>query len=490
MAPAETEETVHGHHVRGREVEWGGEADRMKKAGLGFWPVAGTGVASVAPAMSFAGTIGVVALDTGIGAPLALLLGTLLMVATGLSFGELNRVFPSAGGFYAYLRQAMGPKTGWWMVWVYFICAPIGTTVPGAIFAMYFHDEWGLPYWLLAVIFTAVVLVLNVRGIALAARLMSLLALGQVAALLVLGILVFSWASSNSAVFDSNLTDMWSVSLEGIGFAGIVAGLFSGIFMFVGYENSAVLGEEARRGWRTVSQALLGAPFVVGISYVVLAVLWMAPLTPEQLTTVQNSGAPLNDILEFTDKGSLTALTSIVVVIASVACEMGFLTSMSRVFYDLSRAGSFPSLFGKVNRHGTPLNGMVFVSAILFISILLMTYAGWFMTWVWFVALGGSILYVFISLANIVYFRRDWGTRAIFVNKIIPVVTLAAMVYVLVTGVPSYIQVIGIIWAIVGLLVMWAIHRAKGDQAFELEYEVVSEVLDDGEIVIEKPPST
>jgi len=489
MAPLETEETVHGHHVRGREVEWGGEADRMKKAGLGFWPVAGTGVASVAPAMSFAGTIGVIALSTGMGAPIAILIGTLLMTAVGLSFGELNRVFPSAGGFYAYLRQSMGSKTGWWMVWVYFICAPIGTTVPGAIFSMYFHDEWGLPYWLLAVIFTAIVLVLNVRGIGLAAKVMSVLALGQILALLVLGIIVFIWASSNSAVFSSNLADMWSVSLDGVGFAGIVAGVFVGVFLFVGFENSAVLGEEARRGWRTVSLALLGAPLLTGIAYVVLAVLWMAPLTPSQLTTVQDSGAPLNDILEFTGNGSLTALTSIVVVIASIACEMGFLTSMSRVFYDLSRAGSFPGFFGKVNKHGTPMNGMWLVSAILFISILLMTYADTFNTWVAFVALGGSILYIFISLANIVYFRRDWGTRAIFVNKLIPVVTLAAMVYVLVTGVPRYIQVIGIVWALVGLLVMWGIHAAKGNQAFELEYEVVSEVLDDGEVV-KSPHST
>ena len=354
------------------------------------------------------------------------------------------------------------------------------------LFAFYIHSVWGLPYWLLAAVFTLLVLAMNLRGIEVTARLQGVLVVGQIVGVLVLGILVFIWASNHNAAFGSNLSNMWKPTLAGIGFAGVVAGVFSGVFMFVGFEVPTTLGEESRHGWRTVSRALIAAPFIAALVYVVLAVLWMAPLTPSVMEEVKVSGSPLNVILTHSALGNLTQLTSIIVVFAALACQCGFFISMSRVFYDLARAGSFPRFFGKLDRHGTPLNGMLFISAITFVSILLMTYGGKFNTYVWFVALGGAFLYTLISFANIVYFWREWGTRAIVVNKLIPGATLVAMIYVLVTGVPRYIQIIGIVWAVIGLAVMWAIHAWKGDRAFELEYDVVAEELDDGTVVGEE----
>ena len=64
---------------------------------LSFFGVLTIGLASVAPAYSLAATLGYVAIETGVLAPVAVMLGFLPMLLTAYAYRELNRVIPDCG---------------------------------------------------------------------------------------------------------------------------------------------------------------------------------------------------------------------------------------------------------------------------------------------------------------------------------------------------------------------------------------------------------
>jgi putrescine importer len=465
----------------GGEVVWQtvDDAYRLRGGSLGFIGTLTPGVAASAAGTAFAGSLAVVAASAGMATPLALLLSTILMVMCGVSFGELNRSFPSAGGFYAYLRETTNVYFGWWVIWVFYLCAPIGVSVVGGICVSYVHEAWGLPYWLLAPAFSAVVLAINWRGIELATRIQGVIWIVQVLGILVIGALVFRWAATHDAHFGTALATAWDPRLSGIGLAGVLGGTMAGVFCFVGFETPTTLGEESRASSRTVYAAVSLAPLVTGIVLVLAGALWMPAVSPALLPDVQSSAAPLNVILEAASLQPLAPVITLVVVLSTFGCMAGFFNSMSRIFYDKARAGSLPKALGKLNRHRNPSNGNLLVAAITVIGILLQMYAGLFADFIWFVAVGATVLYGVISLANIIHYRHSWSLRGVLVNKLMPMVTLGVMIYLFATGVPRHILIVLLAWGALGVLVILAIRARKGRAAFELDYRVVGEVADD-----------
>ena len=79
---------------------------------LSFFGVLTIGLASVAPAYSLAATLGYVVIETGVLAPVAVILGFLPMLLTAYAYRELNRVIPDCGTTFTWVTKAFGPRSG------------------------------------------------------------------------------------------------------------------------------------------------------------------------------------------------------------------------------------------------------------------------------------------------------------------------------------------------------------------------------------------
>ncbi len=61
----------------------------------------------------------------GITAPLAYLLGVIVVLMLGSTLVQLSKHMPSAGGYYTYVSRALHPRVGFLTSWMYVLYAPL-----------------------------------------------------------------------------------------------------------------------------------------------------------------------------------------------------------------------------------------------------------------------------------------------------------------------------------------------------------------------------
>src|SRR5260370_11722887 len=71
---------------------------------------------------------------SGAHAPLAYLLGFLVVLALGMCLVQLAKRFPSAGGYFTYVSRTVGARAGFLTGWMFVLYSPI---VPGPILAFF-----------------------------------------------------------------------------------------------------------------------------------------------------------------------------------------------------------------------------------------------------------------------------------------------------------------------------------------------------------------
>ena len=85
---------------------------------------------------------------SGAHAPLAYLIGFIIVLALGMCLVQLAKKFPSAGGYYTYVSRTVGPRLGLLTGWMYALYSPIvaGPVLAflGLIFEGEFQSNWRL----------------------------------------------------------------------------------------------------------------------------------------------------------------------------------------------------------------------------------------------------------------------------------------------------------------------------------------------------------
>src|SRR5258708_27938610 len=96
---------------------------------------------------------------SGAHAPLAYLLGFLVVLALGMCLVQLAKRFPSAGGYFTYVSRTVGARAGFLTGWMFVLYSPI---VPGPILAYFgfildgeLNSNYGVAsvhWWMLAIV--------------------------------------------------------------------------------------------------------------------------------------------------------------------------------------------------------------------------------------------------------------------------------------------------------------------------------------------------
>src|SRR6201999_1969943 len=142
----------------------------LRKGSVGLAGVLMQSVAQISPTLGIFYTIAFNTGQAGQAAPLT----------------RLARYLPSAGGFYTYVSQGIGPRWGFMTGWLYAIMV---TVVPAALAAFtgaVLHDElsskygFGLPWWVYALVILAVCLACAYRGIVISVRFLVTMSLFEI----------------------------------------------------------------------------------------------------------------------------------------------------------------------------------------------------------------------------------------------------------------------------------------------------------------------
>src|SRR6202451_3926355 len=114
---------------------------------------------------------------SGAHAPLAYLIGFVIVLALGMCLVQLAKKFPSAGGYYTYVSRALGPRLGFLTGWMFTFYSPI---VAGPLFAYLgfilegeFQTNYGwtwFHWWMLVIVGIPLIALVGYLGIALSVR--------------------------------------------------------------------------------------------------------------------------------------------------------------------------------------------------------------------------------------------------------------------------------------------------------------------------------
>jgi amino acid transporter len=326
---------------------------RLKRGELGFAQIIASTLANIAPAMSFFFGFSVIVGGAGVAAPLTILVAMVVILFLTNTLAEFTRYRPSAGSFVTFIGMAFGPVAGAaasiFVVVGYCVAASAVVAISGGWAAETLKTFFGviIPWQIISITATALVGALVARGISLSTRWAAIFFYFELILLLIGAVimLVVNRGSISLAPFlPSNLSG---------GLAGVGLGFPLAVYLFIGWENSAMLAEETNNPRRNVPRALITGTIAIGILYMFLAFATEIAFH-NNAAAIGKSDIPYVDAFKVSAAGALfiAYLAGLTSIFSSL---IGLTNSQARILFNSGREGLLPEFFGKIHpQHKTP----------------------------------------------------------------------------------------------------------------------------------------
>jgi amino acid transporter len=343
----------------------GPAAPQLRSGALGLLEVIGQSLAAIAPTLTPAINITVVAALAGIGSWMAYFIGTLGVVIVAACVGILAARHPEAGAFFVYIGRTFGPfagaMAGWAMVSAYLFTA-VAVTLSFAIFLGNFCNAFGLRLEAggmsaVMLIFIAAVTYAAYRDVRLSSRaglVLQVLSVGIV--LLITGLIVR---------VQGTVIDPAQLDIRSFHYGAVFSALPFVIFSFVGFESSATLAKESTNPGRNIPLAVIGCGAFAGIFFTVIAYIMVFGMG-DDTKTIGASSAPFGDVAARAGLGWASAIVYLAAIFSVFACALASVTAAARLLYSMGKYRFLHRSMGMVHeRHRTPHRAVVFCGALL-----------------------------------------------------------------------------------------------------------------------------
>ncbi len=327
--------------------------NRLRRNSLSLGQIIASTLANIAPAMSFFFGFAVIVAGAGVGAPLTILAAMVVILFLTDTLAQFSKYRPSTGSFVTFIGMAFGPVAGAsasiFVVVGYCIAASSVVVISGgwAHSTLQLFLGIDIPWQILSLLATIIVGVLVARGISLSTTWAAIFFYFELI-LLIVGAITMLVANRGAISLAPLLPASISGSLRGVGLGFPLA-----IYLFIGWENSAMLAEETTNPRRNVPRALITGTLSIGILYIFLAFATETAFH-DNAAAISASAIPFVDAFKASAAGLiivayLAGLTSI------FSSLIGLTNAQARILFSSSREGLLPAFFGKIHpRHKTP----------------------------------------------------------------------------------------------------------------------------------------
>jgi APA family basic amino acid/polyamine antiporter len=277
----------------------------------------------------------------GSGILIACLLAAIPMIIFGLVYAFMASAAPRTAASYEWQRQFTHPLIAFAVVWMRVLSNAVVMIVLGRTMINYLGMVVPLPETLTVLGFFFVIFVINFLGVAIAARVQTVLMLGLIA---IFAVFVISGApQARPEVF---------VEAFGNGWLPILAAIPLMIQLFLGIETATEVGEEVRNSSTTVPLGLALGLALTLIVYLSITFTALSLVGPEQLA---NSKAPLLDAAKVTLGEWATPVIVIAAVLALTKSMNAIFLVFSRFLYAMGKSGVLPAPLASIHpKFGTP----------------------------------------------------------------------------------------------------------------------------------------
>jgi len=308
-----------------------------------------------------------------LGSPFWLLVVWLTMAACSmggaLCFGALAARYPQAGGPYAYLREAYGPRAAFLYGWLSLLVTDPGLTAALAVgLARYVGHLVLLSSWGHKAV--AIDAIIVMAGASMFRISLASWILGALAALK-LGLLAFLviWGFALGSGDWSNLTPFWSQRPGSDPLLPALAGgLILSFFSFGGWWDASKLAGEVRDPQRTVPAALVLGVAIVTLVYLAVNTVFLYLVPPAQIASNEAFAALAGRAL-FGRAGEIVFATVVVVSVAGSLAAV--FIAFPRVYYAMARDRLFFRAFAALDpQWGTPARAIALQAGLAVLLVL------------------------------------------------------------------------------------------------------------------------
>jgi len=319
---------------------------------------------------------------------ISFIMAGLVCAFAGLCYAELASTMPVSGSAYSYAYVTMGEVFAWAMGWLLLLeygiaastvavgwsgyvtslLADLGVQVPAQLAnstLQYVAGEGLQPMAsinLIAAFGVLAVTALLVIGISESASVNNVIVLVKVGVLLLfIGMGVFYMKPENWVPFIPPAGEKFGQ----FGVSGIFVAAASVFFAYVGFEAVSTAAGEAKNPGRDLPIGILGSLFICTVLYILTTLVLTGVVNYTQLN-VKEPMAVAADAMNvpwfswLIKIGAVTGLSSVMLVLVY---------AQTRVFYQMSKDGLLPGLFGRINQSfKTPANGTVLLGVIISIA--------------------------------------------------------------------------------------------------------------------------
>lgn len=445
-----------------------GQQLKLKRS-LSMWSMVMLGLGYLTPAVIF-DTYGIALRDTKGHVPTAYTITLIAMMFTAYSYARMVRVFSTAGSSYSYAQKVFGPNTGFMVGWLslldYLLLPLINVLLAQQYLSVLFP---GSPPWIWVFVITALVTIINIRGIQTTANVNSIFVYFQFA--IVLAFIILCVKELLSGMGMGTIVSSEPFFNNNFDLGAIINGATILCFSFLGFDAVANYTEEATNAKRDVPRAILLTALIGGGLFIVTSYFTQLVYPDVSLfKDIENStAAEISFHLGGRIFQILFLASSLVGVLASGLASHA---SVSRLLYVMGRDRVLSQrLFGRLSeRFQTPVANIIFIGVICLFALVFTVE-----TAIHFISFGSLIAFFSVNLSVIFHFavkNKELRTkREIIYNFITPFVGLI-IIFILWLNIKKIALILGFSWGFIGLLYLFFLKKVKKFKFDKLYQEV------------------
>ncbi len=429
----------------------------LRKGRLGVVGIVFFVVAAAAPLVGMTGAVPVaIVLGNGAAVPGAYVAVGVTLLLFSVGYAAMSHRVTNTGAFFAFVGRGLGIGPGVGSAFVSLVAylavqlaiyGFFGAVASGEIDAkLGISLDW---YWW-SLIAWAIVTALSSFSVDVGAWVLGVFMSLEVLALLVMSIAVF--VESGGVDFGASFAPN-NVFVGGFaGSAGIA--LAFAFASFIGFEATAIYGEESKDPKRSVPIATYTAVLLISIlfaisTFAIVTALGSGEVIDQVLEISAVEGEPLANpaavVFSVAEvnvggwlgswAGTLVSTTMEWLVLTSLfAGLLAFQNSAARYFFSMGRAGVLPSALDRVNKYGAPQAATLTVSAVSLLVIVAFVITDKdpvLNLFYWFSGLAVVAIVLveaLVCIAVIAFFRREGSDKSIWHTLIAPALAFIGLV--------------------------------------------------------------
>ena len=292
---------------------------------------------------------------------ISMIIACILNILTALSISELNALMPNlTGGLAQYTLACMGPfVTLIAMVGGYIACNTMVSSAECAMFGNTINSVMpglGIPSSAYCIALLVVLILINLRGVDMFAKIQDFVAYGLIISLTLMGIIgMFKIGTGDVVVQESVLSSNFS---EITSFCGLA------FFLFIGCEYIIPISNQVKNARKNVPLGMILSLLIVCVMQIILIFGFKNYVNWSELS--ESTTPHVLYGMELLGKWG-TAWMAVVSILAVTSSVNTVISALAYICAGMAKINLLPSVFMKTNKNGAPYVGILTIGGVMIV---------------------------------------------------------------------------------------------------------------------------